>query len=29
MIVFKRNKDLEKIIIIRDEWIKNNPQYFS
>ena len=28
-IVCKRNKDLDKLIKIRDEWIKNNPQYFS
>ena len=28
-VVCKRNKDLDKLIKIRDEWIKNNPQYFS
>ena len=29
IVVEKRSIDLEKVIKFRDEWIKNNPQYFS
>ncbi len=29
IIIMKRSIDLEKVIKFRDEWIKNNPQYFS
>ena len=29
IIVKKISKDLDKLIKIRDEWIKNNPQWFS
>ncbi len=29
IVIKKRSIDLEKVIKIRDEWIKNNPQYFS
>ena len=29
IVVKKRSKNLDKVIKFRDEWIKNNPQYFS
>ncbi len=29
IVIRKRSIDLEKLIKFRDEWIKNNPQYFS